>query len=34
MKITVSPEEFADFVASFLFDQLRNQDEMIPGNDM
>lgn len=33
MKVTVSPEEFANFVACFLFDQLRNKDEMIPGNE-
>jgi hypothetical protein len=33
MKVTVSPEEFADFIAVFLFDQLRNKEEMLPGNE-
>lgn len=33
MKVTITPEEFADFVAVFLFDQLRNKDEMIPTNE-
>lgn len=33
MKVTVSPGEFANFVVCFLFDQLRNEKEMIPDNE-
>lgn len=32
-KITVSPEEFADIVVCFLYDQLRNEDGMLPNNE-
>ena len=33
MKINISPEEFGDFVISFLFDKLLHFDEVIPDNN-
>lgn len=30
MKIRISPEEFADFVVSFIFDKMVNEEEVLP----
>jgi hypothetical protein len=33
MKVSLTPEEFANFTACFLLDQVRNKEEMLPGNE-
>ena len=32
-KVSISPEEFGDFVVSFLLDKTIHPDEVIPGNE-
>jgi len=34
MKLNLSPNEFADLVASFLFDKMLKPDKVVPNNEM